>query len=112
LRCAKDIMNELTQQRRGFVVGKLPDFSTLETNPLADALVDNTRTPPPDAAAFRCDFPAWQRTRTHRDRKIINRMMQGDRTNELSRSFGISPARVSQLRRDYHEDWERFTMAG
>jgi hypothetical protein len=35
-------------------------------------------------------------------------MMQGDRTQELSRSFGISPARVSQLRREFHDDWQRF----
>jgi hypothetical protein len=25
------------------------------------------------------------------------------------RGPGISPARISQLRRDFHEDWSRFT---
>jgi hypothetical protein len=105
----KDVLSERAQAQKSFVVGKLPDYSTLTDNPLAEALHGNTRTPPPDAAAFRCDFPAWQRTRTHRDRRIINRMMQGDRTQELSRSFGISPARVSQMRREFHDDWERFT---
>ena len=43
----KDAMNEATQQRHGFCVGKLPDFSTLSENPLSDALIDNTRSPVP-----------------------------------------------------------------
>jgi hypothetical protein len=50
---AKDAMNEQTQQRRGFSVSKLPDFSTLNTNPLAEALTDNTVSPVPDQVAFR-----------------------------------------------------------
>jgi hypothetical protein len=40
---AGDVMNEINQRRRGFVVGKLPDFSTLIGNPLEDALRDNSQ---------------------------------------------------------------------
>jgi hypothetical protein len=105
---AKDVLNERNQQRRGFTVSKLPDFSTLSTNPLVEALADNTRTPPPDAAAFRIDWPAWLRTRTRRDRRIIRDMMANERTMDLAQKFKISPARVSQLRREFCEDWNRF----
>jgi hypothetical protein len=106
---AKDAMNERTQMKRGFVVGKLPDFSTLNTNPLAEALADNTRSPVPDQVAFRADFPAWQRTRTRRDRRLIREMAMGERTLDLAKRFKLSPARVSQLRNDFHSDWQRFT---
>jgi hypothetical protein len=105
---ANDVMNEQAQQKRGFAVGRLPDFSTLNTNPLMEALADNTQTPPPDAAAFRCDFPSWKRTRSRRDRRLIQKMAFGERTKDLARKFKLSPARVSQLRRDFHDDWVRF----
>ena len=105
---AKDVMNERTQQRHGFTVSKLPDYSTLSTNPLVEALADNTRTPPPDAAAFRVDWPAWLRTRTRRDRRIIRDMMANERTKDLANKFKISRARISQLRREFCDDWNRF----
>ena len=108
---AQDVLNEQAQQRHGFYVSKLPDFSTLSENPLAEALIDNTRSPVPDQVQFRLDFPAWLRTRTDRDRRIIGDMAVGQRTLDLSRRYGISPARISQLRREYHEDWQRFCEA-
>jgi hypothetical protein len=105
---AKEVLSSLAQARHGFVVEKLPDCETLSTNPLTEALVDNTKSPPDEQCAFRLDFPAWRLTRCYRDRMIIDRMMRGERTHDLSRQFGISPARVSQLRREFRDDWQRF----
>ena len=62
----------------------------------------------PDQVQFRLDFPAWLRTRTQRDRRIINDMVMGQRTLDLSKKYGISPGRVSQVRREFHDDWQRF----
>ena len=31
-----------------------------------------------------------------------------ERTKDLARKFGLSQARISQLRREYHEDWDRY----
>ena len=105
---AGDVLNEHAQQRHGFYVGKVPDFSTLSENPLAEALIDNTRSPVPEQVMFRLDFPAWLRTRTQRDRRLIGDMMTGQRTLDLSKKYGISPGRVSQVRREFHDDWQRF----
>ena len=104
----KDVLSKVARQRHGFCVGKLPDFSTLDTNPLQEALIDNTRSPVPEQVMFRLDFPSWLTTRTERDRRIIGDMMAGQRTLYLSRRYGISPGRISQLRREYHDDWQRF----
>jgi hypothetical protein len=104
----KDVLSEQAQQRHGFNVGKLPDFSTLTDNPLAEALADNTQTPPPDAAAFRIDFPAWRSTHCRRDRGLIDAMAQGERTLDLAKQFRLSPARISQMRREFAEGWEAF----
>jgi hypothetical protein len=105
---AKDVMNERTQQRRGFTVCKLPDCSTLNTNPLSEALIDNTQSPVPDQVAFRCDFPAWLRTHSQRDRRIIQDMARSERTLDLAQKYGLSRARISQKRSEFHDDWNRF----
>jgi len=105
---AKDVLSPLAQRRHGFVVERLPDFSTLTTTPFSEALYDNTQTPPPDQVAFRLDFPAWRRTHPDRDRRLIDALMLGERTLDVARRYGLSPARVSQLRRAFHRTWLGF----
>src|SRR5579885_2244170 len=57
---ANDVMSPRAQERRGFLVQTLPAHDTgTEDNVALDALRDSTKSPPPDAAAFRIDFPAW-----------------------------------------------------
>lgn len=104
----KDVLSPLAQRRRGFTVGKLPDVSTLGGNPLAEALIENTATPVPEQVSFRLDFPCWRRRHRARDRQLIDQMLQGTRTLELARQFGLSAARISQLRRAFHADWLHF----
>jgi hypothetical protein len=98
-------------RRHGFVVHGLPGGRTPPGGPLDEALRDNTRTPVPDQASFRCDFPAWLATRTERDRQLIGDLMLGERTLDAARKRGLSPGRVSQLRRRFMEDWARFCDA-
>src|SRR5262249_53763961 len=92
----------------GFAVGKLPDFSTLDGNPLEDALVENTVSPVPDQVAFRLDFPAWLATLSRRNREIAEDMALGHGTGHLARRFGLTQGRISQLRRELYESWRRF----
>ena len=39
---AKDALSTVAQQRHSFTVSSLPQISTLNPNPLSDALIDNT----------------------------------------------------------------------
>jgi len=118
---AKDVMNPATQRRRGFNVERLHTstcashkdlYSVPHGQELHDAfeerLRDNTMSPVPEQVAFRIDWPAWVMSRTDRDRRIIRDLMAGERTLDVSRKYGISPARISQLRREFHDDWLRF----
>jgi hypothetical protein len=34
--------------------------------------------------------------------------MLGERTLDVAGKYGLSPGRVSQLRREFHDDWEFF----
>ena len=105
---SKDVMNVWTQRQRGFAVVSLPARSGLHGDAFEQALQDNTQTPPPDQAAFRVDFPAWMSSRTERDRRVIRDLMHGERTGDVSKKHGISPGRVSQLRIEFQDDWNRF----
>ncbi len=119
---ATDVMNEITQQQHCFLVGSLPSstctsyenlYAAVDGQRHLDAfeerLKDNTQTPVPEQVAFRCDFPSWLTTRTERDRRIIEQMAQNERTTTLANRFGVSKGRISQLRREYQDDWQRFT---
>ena len=118
---SKEVLSPVARHRHGVKVEPLPsstrrDFEDFygtvhgqqDLDAFEERLRDNSMTPPPDAAAFRIDFPSWLRTRTDRDRRIIEDMMQDERTMALARKHGISPGRVSQLRREFMDDWNHF----
>jgi hypothetical protein len=104
----KDVLSSLARRRHGFAVGTLPDHSTVGGSPLEEALRDNTRSPVDEQVCFRLDFPAWRASRTERDRRILDELMLGERTLDVAGQHGLSPGRVSQLRREFHDDWARF----
>jgi len=108
----KDVLSPLAQARHGFVVGKLPDWETLSSNPLVDALTDNTRSPVPEQVMFRCDFPCWLTTLSERDRQVVEDLMLGERTLDVARKHGLSPGRISQLRREFLVGWRHFCGEG
>ena len=105
---SKDALSPLAQTRHSFVVASLPESSTLDGNPLDEALHDNTRSPVPDQVCFRLDFPAWLNTLSERDKLVVGDLMAGERTLDVADKHGLSPARVSQLRREFMDGWQRF----
>ena len=108
---ARDVLSSVAQRRHGFVVSSLPEVNTLDGNAWDEALLDNTQTEVPEQVCFRLDFPRWRLSRAERDRRLIDRLMVGERTQDVARRFGLTPSRVSQLRREFAEDWARFCGA-
>jgi hypothetical protein len=121
---AKDVLSERAQQRHGFTVSVLPTSVRTSHENLYGAvdgqrrqdeyeerLQDNTRTPPDEQAMFRIDFGQWLKSLTARERKIIKAMLRNERTKDLAKHFQLSQARISQLRREFHEDWTRYCSA-
>ena len=104
----KDVLSPVARRRHGFAVGSLPDHSTSGGGPLEEALRDNTRSPVDEQVCFRLDFPAWRASRTERDRRILDDLMLGERTLDVAGKYGLSPGRVSQLRRELLLDWRRY----
>ena len=118
---AKDVLSPVARRLHGFTIEALPHATSTSHEHLyasphgqerldafEERLHDNTITPPPDQAAFRIDFPVWRLTHSERDRRLIDALMLGGRTKEVSRLFGLSQGRISQKRRQFLQDWRRF----
>ena len=114
----KDVLSPLARQRHGFAVEGLPNsvraahedrYGVAGGQRRQDAweerLRDNTQTPVPEQVQFRLDFPAWLRTLTSRERRLVREMANNERTKDLSGRFDVSPARISQLRHELHNSW-------
>jgi hypothetical protein len=38
----------------------------------------------------------------------MDALMKGERTQDVASTYGLTAGRISQLRRDFHDDWCRF----
>lgn len=108
---SRDVMSPIARQRHGFTVSTLPDYSTLSPNPLQLALIDNTQTPPDEAACFRLDFGAWLDSWGERDRQLIVDLGMGERTADAAAKRGLSCGRISQKRRHFERSWSLYQAA-
>ena len=68
---------------------------------------EDHRTPLPDAVAFRIDFSEWCDRFNDRKRKVLLALAEGSAGSEVAERFGLSPGRISQLRREYESSWQR-----
>jgi hypothetical protein len=114
-----DALSPLARRRRGFRVESL---SAVSVDPRAvgsgashsgmadlfdERLTENARTPVPDQAAFRIDFPAFLSSIGPRDRALAQFLSMGHSAQTAAVRFGLSEGRVSQLRRAWREQWQQ-----
>jgi hypothetical protein len=118
---ANEVMSPFAQQRHRIKVQGLNgtlDSGRVENSALPkgqhlhetyeEYLRDNTMTPPPDAAAFRIDFPQFLFGLDAREKEMGMLLAQGESVKTVAGMFGISSARVSQLRKTWLRDWHAF----
>jgi len=110
-----DVFSPMAQRKNGFVVRSIASerrhqkgWSSPMDDVLENQLVDNTATSPLDQAQFRIDFREWLKRYSARQHRIIRSLSTGQRTMDVSRKFNITAGRVSQMRRAFKDDWERF----
>jgi hypothetical protein len=105
---AQDVLAPRAQHQHNFLVFNLPGSQPSSTGPLAEALCDNTQTPPDEQAIFRIDFPEWLASLGERKRSVAEDLMVGERTLDVAHRYGLTPGRISQIRREFREDWQHF----
>lgn len=118
---SKDVLSPFAQCRFGFVVESLPSSTRCDINrvysephgqdhidAMEERLRDNTQSPVPDQAAFRIEYPLWLAQLGPRNKEIAQDMTLELGTRELATKHKVSPGRISQLRREFHKDWQHF----
>jgi hypothetical protein len=73
-----------------------------------EVLIEDRTAGPAEIAMTRLDFASWLSTLSHRDRQLAEKLVLGETTGRVARTFRISAARVSQLRRELCANWHRF----
>jgi hypothetical protein len=73
-----------------------------------EVLVEDRTAGPAEIAMTRLDFASWLSTLSKRDRQLAEKLVLGETTGRVARTFRISAARVSQLRRELCASWHRF----
>lgn len=103
----RDVMSPRAQCRVGFAVERLAEFSPAEQQ-WKEVLVEDKRATPADIAACRVDFAEWLKLLSKRERKIALSLAGGETTSGVAKKFGVTSARISQLRGWLRQSWERF----
>jgi hypothetical protein len=73
-----------------------------------DLLVEDKRASVPDQVAAKMDVGAWFATLSHRMKQIARDMAHGFSTSEVAQKYGVTPGRISQLRRSLETSWSAF----
>jgi len=115
---SKDVLSPRAQRRHGFQVQSLPIstrraheevHSSLrgqrEMDAFEERLHENRRTPVPEQAAFRIDWPEFMRSLSQRDRRLAMFLSLGNSAKQAAEKFHVSQGRVTQLRQGWCREW-------
>jgi hypothetical protein len=102
----RDVLARPCRLRHGYAVRSLAGKAPGDA--FADALVENTKTAVPVQVQFRHDFRAWLAALKPRDRRVAVRLALGHGTGEVAGRFGLTAARVSQLRGELRRNFMSF----
>jgi hypothetical protein len=102
-----DVLSQYAQYQKGFQVERL-DYFDEEEDCWQEIVVEDKRATPAEVAACRIDFAEWLRRLTARLRRIALALASGETTKSAAEQFGLSPARISQVREALKKSWESF----
>jgi hypothetical protein len=102
----------MARRRFGFQLVSIEERATDGHSTWIDLLSATRRTTPADLAALRIDFAQWLDGLTHRRRQIALCLAGGERTSAVAARYRVTPARISQIRRELADGWYRFQGEG
>jgi hypothetical protein len=105
----QDISSEYCQRLKGLVVERLNRHDKDDENAWCEVLVEDRRAGPADTARMRLDFESWLASLPVRYRHLAQYLSLGNRTSDAARKFRVSNGRVSQIRKELAESWQKFT---
>lgn len=104
---ARDVLSRYAQRKKGFVVETLAGREPTNEGWL-QIVVEDRNAGPAEVAVTRIDFADWLNLLPKRQRQIAETLAVGETTGRTARRFGVSHARISQVRRELSDTWRRF----
>jgi hypothetical protein len=104
---SRDVATVVCQRRHGFSVERLGHFDK-GNGRWQELVAEDRRATPAEVAAVRLDFAAWLATLPKRTRSVAENLACGETTAAVARVFGVTPGRISQLRRELYRAWSVF----
>ena len=108
---ANDVASGACQRQRGVKLERL-DRRHPDGEGWREIVVEDKTAGPAEIAATRIDFGDWLGLLSSRKREIAETLATGESTGKTARRFGLSDARVSQLRRELMDSWQAFVGEG
>jgi len=100
----QDVSSPYGQRRHGLSVASLGDFDAVTQQ----TVMADRRSPVPEQAAFRIDFPEWLRQLPPRKRQVALALARGESSRNVALLSGLSCARVCGLRQELCQSWREF----
>ncbi len=97
-----DVMSDCPTAPRTLQLAAIIDD---ESGELREVLCEDHRAGPAETAAARIDITNWLQSLPRRNRQIARALGNGESTQDVASRFRVSPARVSQLRREFERSW-------
>lgn len=101
-----DVLSSYAQRRKGFSVQPLSEVTN--RSEWQELVVEDRHASPAEVASLKIDFADWLKRLKRSKCKVALRLIAGDTTNEVAERFRLSPARISQLRKELQRDWNEF----
>jgi hypothetical protein len=101
---SRDVLANACQLRHGRTLERLSCFDS-SLGEWGEAIVEDRRYGPANAASMRVDFAAWLQSLPTRDRRVAETLATGETTSTVAQLFNVSAARIAQLRRELQRNW-------
>jgi hypothetical protein len=104
---ARDVTSLSGRASSGVAIKRLDQFDRRKGE-WREVLVEDRTAGQAEIAAARINCATWLGSLSRRQRAIACTLASGESTGRTARKFGLSAARISQLRAWLHEHWRRF----
>ena len=110
----KDVLSPYCQAKKNVKVERLDKYDRVNEcwydpeDCCHELLAESRNATPADLAASRIDFSDWLASLPCRHRRIAQYLSLGNRTSDAAKKFKVSAGRISQLRKELAENWQRF----
>jgi hypothetical protein len=102
-----DVSSYYAQKAKGFTLESLDRFDQ-QNDEWKELLIEDRHAGPAEIAASRIDVGEWFKLLPKRTRQMAKTLASGETTKKAARKHGVSPGRISQMRRELMDNWRAF----